>query len=82
MATHSSIPAWEIPWNEEPGWLQSMGLQRVGYDCMTNTHISMYTMCHICLNTECSSNLQWYLPLHISVNFIDFSQYFKNDILR
>ena len=31
MATHSSILAWEIPWTEEPGGLQSMGLQRVGY---------------------------------------------------
>ena len=27
MATHSSILAWEIPWTEEPGGLQSMGLQ-------------------------------------------------------
>ena len=32
MATHSSILAWEIPWTEEPGRLQSMGLQRVGHD--------------------------------------------------
>ena len=32
MATHSSILAWEIPWSEEPGRLQSMGLQRVGHD--------------------------------------------------
>ena len=31
MATNSSILAWEIPWIEEPGGLQSMGLQRVGY---------------------------------------------------
>jgi len=30
MATFSSIPAWKIPWTEEPGGLQSMGLQRVG----------------------------------------------------
>ena len=30
MATHSSILAWEIPWTEKPGRLQSMGLQRVG----------------------------------------------------
>ena len=29
MATHSSILAWEIPWMEEPGRLQSMGSQRV-----------------------------------------------------
>ena len=28
MATHSSILAWKIPWTEEPGGLQSMGLQR------------------------------------------------------
>ena len=32
MATHSSILAWRIPWTEEPGRLQSMGLQRVGHD--------------------------------------------------
>ena len=32
MATHSSIPAWRIPWTKEPGGLQSMGSQRVGYD--------------------------------------------------
>ena len=32
MATHSSIVAWEIPWKEEPGGLQSMGSQRVGHD--------------------------------------------------
>jgi len=32
MATHSSILAWEIPWTQEPGGLQSMGLQRVGHD--------------------------------------------------
>ena len=32
MATHSSIPAWKIPWTEELGRLQSMGLQRVGQD--------------------------------------------------
>ena len=32
MATHSSTLAWEIPWMEEPGGLQSMGSQRVGYD--------------------------------------------------
>ena len=32
LATHSSIPAWRIPWTEEPGGLQSMGLQRTGHD--------------------------------------------------
>ena len=32
MATHSSVLAWRIPWTEEPGGLQSMGLQRVGHN--------------------------------------------------
>ena len=31
MATHSSILAWRIPWTEEPGGLQSTGMQRVGH---------------------------------------------------
>ena len=30
--SHSSVPAWRIPWTEEPGGLQSMGSQRVGHD--------------------------------------------------
>ena len=33
MATHCHIPAWRIPWAEEPGGLQSMGSQRVRHDC-------------------------------------------------
>jgi len=32
MTTHSRILAWEIPWTEEPGGLQSMGSQRVGHN--------------------------------------------------
>ena len=32
VATYSSILAWRIPWTEEPGGLQSIGLQRVGHD--------------------------------------------------
>ena len=47
MTTHSSILAWEIPWTEEPGRLQSMGLQRVGYDLATKlpaTAILLYNL--------------------------------------
>ena len=40
MATHSSILAWRIPWTEEPGRLQSMGLQRVEHARALNTFIS------------------------------------------
>jgi len=43
MATHSSILAWRISWTEEPGGLQSTGLQRVGHDWVTNTHIHTHT---------------------------------------
>jgi len=35
MATHSSTLGWEIPWTEEPGGLQSIGLQRVGHNRAT-----------------------------------------------
>ena len=39
MAAHSSVLAWEIPRTEEPGGLQSIGLQRVGYDWATDTFL-------------------------------------------
>ena len=35
MGPHSSILAWKIPWTGEPGWLQSMGLQRAGHNSVT-----------------------------------------------
>ena len=38
VATHSSIHAWRIPWSKEPGGLQSVWSQRVGYDWLTHTH--------------------------------------------
>ena len=41
MATHSSTFVWKIPWMEEPGRLQSMGLQRVGHDWATS--LSFYS---------------------------------------
>ena len=37
MATHSSILAWETPWTNKPGRLQSMGLRRVEYNRATST---------------------------------------------
>jgi len=43
MATHSSILAWRVPWTEEPGGLQSVGLQRVEHDGATNTFTSHAT---------------------------------------
>ena len=42
MAIHSSTLAWKIPWTEEPGGLQSMGLQRVGHDWATYSCFILY----------------------------------------
>ena len=44
MATHSSTLAWKIPWVEEPGRLQSMGLLRVRHDWVTS--LSLFTFMH------------------------------------
>ena len=44
MATHSCTLAWKIPWMEEPGGLQSMGLLRVGHD--SETSLSLFTFMH------------------------------------
>ena len=41
MATHSSILAWKIPWTEEVGGLQSMGLKRVRHDLMTKQQLQL-----------------------------------------
>ena len=43
MATHSSDLAWRIPWREEPGGLQSIGLQRVRHDWSNLTHTNTHT---------------------------------------
>ena len=44
MAPQSSTLAWKIPWTEEPGRLQSMGLWRVGHDWATS--LSLFTFMH------------------------------------
>ena len=49
MATHSSIPAWRIPWTEKPGGLQFTGSQRVGHDWATNTHIPLLYHIFTCI---------------------------------
>ena len=55
MATHSSTLAWEIPWTEDPGRLQSMGSLRVGYNWATS--LSLFTPMHWrrnCSPLQCS----------------------------
>ena len=47
MATHSSIPAWRIPWTEEPGGLQSIWSQRVRNNWGDLAHLRWYSCCSV-----------------------------------
>ena len=59
MAIHSNILAWRIPWTEKRGGLQSVGLQRVGHNWVTNTQCN-------------SSLLPAFLPtLKVQVTYLD-----------
>ena len=60
MATDSSVPAWRIPWTEEPGGQQSMVTQRVGHD---GSNL-------VCTHTQCSKI--W--ALNYKVNMYDKSE--------
>ena len=50
MATHSNTLAWKIPWTEEPGRLQSMGLQRVGHNRATSLSFFLQLSGHLHVN--------------------------------
>ena len=70
MATHFSILACRIPWTEEPGGLQSMGLQRVGHDWVT--HTILHVCVQSCTHLDVLGSVQFYhmcpsLPRHWSV---------------
>ena len=51
MAIHSLILCWRIPWTEEPGGLQSIGLQKLRHDCAINTHTHTHTHTHVNLDS-------------------------------
>ena len=66
-ATHSSILAWEIPWLEEPGGLQSMGSQRLRHDLATK-HLTtttplfmtaLFTIARTWKQSRCPSTDEW-----------------------
>ena len=60
MAPHSSTLAWKIPWTEEPGRLQSMGLRRVRHDWVTS--LSLFSFTHWWETATHSSVLAWRIP--------------------
>ena len=54
MATHSSILPWKVSWTEDPGELQSMGLQRIRHNWTTDhTHIhtELWNMTNVYINS-------------------------------
>ena len=57
MAIHSSILAWRIPWTEEPGGLESVGLQKAGQDQGTNTFAFTYYI------RQCFDVLHWKITI-------------------
>ena len=74
MATHSSIPAWETPWTEEPGRLQSIGLQTVGHNWVTE-HTGTYAqkaplkrklICYK-VKRDCESDKMLYMSLMVTI---------------
>ena len=61
LATHCSILAWEIPWTEEPGGLQSMGRKRVRHDFMTKQQHSITEPSLMGFKVGCFYNKLWYI---------------------
>ena len=77
MATHSSTIAWKIPWTEELGRLQSMGLQRVGHDWATSLSLSLFTQSFNPVNTNIN-NLWIFFSFTFSFLCIPLSQLRNN----
>ena len=66
MATHSSILAWEMPWTEEPGRIQSMGSQRVGDNLAPKQQQQMLALVFL-------SNAKPCFPITSKLNFVGVS---------
>ena len=66
MGTHSSTLAWKIPWTEEPGGLQSMGLPRVGPDWATSISffLSLLISINLCILFLCKYSKKIWLCLY------------------
>ena len=77
METHSSVLAWEISWTEEPGKLQSMGLQRAAHDWLQHAAAGIWVCCFfkthsskpVTLNSFRDTSHNWLVPLSQSLGF-------------
>ena len=64
LATHSSIPAWRIPWTEEPGGLQSTGSQRAGQRLSTTVGLDIVLLWLTLLRVSLRWPLRWAFLVH------------------
>ena len=72
MATHSSILAWRIPWTEEPGELQSIGLQRVRHNLANKQQQQQRFRCggggaHLIIFLESMKTRWWMIMYYVNV---------------
>ena len=74
MATHSSILAWEIPWIEETGGLQSMESQRVGHNLETKQQIGCYTFSKKMANMYMWALLVAQMVKNLHISSVQFTQ--------
>ena len=84
MATHPSILAWRIPWTEEPGGLQSVGVQRVRHNWATNTFIfHWYTSSLVQYNlTDCVSRIPRLTVLDLQTHSANRTRLYVGDLYR
>ena len=67
METHSSVLTWRVPWTEEPGELQSMGLQRVGHDWAHSQIVDL----QYCVRSRWTAKWFSYIYIHMYLFFSD-----------
>ena len=82
MATHSSILVWRIPWTEDPGRLQSMGSQRIGYDWVTNTPLASIPSLGLLASLTFSTNLLLYFLNHALSLPSQFTLFILSPVIR
>ena len=92
MATHSSIPAWRIPWTEESGRLQSRGPQRIRHDWVTSLHFREHSLDFYLADLQSQESASIYSCRPRSLHFKNalqvtliqgiFRQHLENDSLQ
>ena len=68
IAAHFNIFAWELPWTEEPGGLQSMVLQRVGHYSATKRQQSLRSFVTAAMETDTTRQCQMHLRHWLKIN--------------